>query len=74
MSRVELLNRLTMVNVPEAFIIEKMTIQDLRAEAKNRGHTKGVWRLVRTELIELLFPSSKQNNENDDSGKKHNNP
>ena len=74
MSRLELLKRLTMVDVPEVYLVEKMTIQELRSEAKKRGHTKGVWRLLRAELIELLFPSSKKDNEDDDGGKKHNNP
>jgi hypothetical protein len=60
--------------LPESYKIEKMTIHELRDEARARGHTKGIWRMLRSELIELLYPSSKQNDENDNGGQKHDNP
>jgi hypothetical protein len=60
--------------LPESYKIEKMTIHELRDEARSRGHTKGIWRMLRTELIELLYPSSKQNDEDDNGGQKHDNP
>jgi len=72
--RIELIRLLTMEVLPESYKIEKMTIHELRDEARSRGHTKGIWRMLRTELIELLYPSSKQNNKDDDSGQKHDNP
>ena len=73
-SRIELIQLLLMAKLPHHYIIEKMTIEELRAEAKSRGLTKGIWKLLRSELVELLYPSSKKNNKNDDSGEKHNNP
>jgi hypothetical protein len=73
-SRHELIQLLTMPQLPQQFIIEKMTIQELRDEARARGHKVGIWRLLRAELVELLYPSPDQNNKNNDSGKKHDPP
>lgn len=73
-SRHELIQLLTMPVLPQQFIIEKMTIQELRDEARARGHKAGLWKLLRAELVELLYPSPDQNNKNNDSGKKHDPP
>jgi hypothetical protein len=63
-----------MKELPKKFIIEKMTIDELRAEAKARGLTKGIWRLLRSDLVDLLYSSSKQDNQNNDCGKEHDDP
>lgn len=73
-SRLELITLLTMPALPESYRIEKMTIQELRDEAKKRGHTKGIWKLLRSDLVDLLYPSTQQNNKNNDSGQKHDDP
>ena len=46
---------------------------ELRKEAQERK-IPGLWKLRRAELVEILYPSTKQDNEDDDGGKKHNNP
>lgn len=74
-SKAELIELLSMDDdeFPEIMRLEKITIHELRDEARQRGYIN-IWNLRRAELIELLYPSTKQNDENDDSGKKHNNP
>lgn len=72
-SRLELLNLLTMKNLPDSYRIEKLTIQELRAEAKAKG-VPGIWKMLRSDLLELLYPSSQKNNKNDDGGKEHDDP
>jgi len=71
--KAELIRLLTMDKLPDSYRIEKLTIRELQQEAKDRNFT-GIWTLSRTELVDLLYPSSKQNNEDDDSGKKHDDP
>lgn len=73
-SRLELIQILSMTTLPESFRIEKLTIAELRKEAKVKGITSNIWNLRRTELIELLYPSPQQNDKNDDGGKKHDDP
>jgi hypothetical protein len=46
-SRLELIRLLSLKELPQEYIIEKMTIEELRAEAKRRGITKGIWKLSR---------------------------
>lgn len=72
-SRLELIKILSMKELPESFILEKKKIVDLRKEAIEKGF-KNIWKLKRHELMELLYPRSQQNNQNDDHAKKHNNP
>lgn len=68
--RSELIDLLTMEELPQQFKIEKMTIAELRQLAKDRG-LRGFWCLHRDDLIKILFPnqesvkettSDKQNN------------
>lgn len=73
-SRLELIQLLTMPVLPDSYRIEKMTIQELRDEAKAKGHTTGIWRMLRSELVDLLYPSSQENNKDNNGGEKHNNP
>ena len=72
-SRIELIRLLTMKELPESFILEKKKICDLRKEALAKGY-KNIWKLRRAELMELLYPSTKQNDHDDKHTQKHNNP
>jgi hypothetical protein len=53
--RTELIQLLTMKELPASFVIEKFTILELRAEAKKRG-MRGFWKLTRDQLVALLYP------------------
>lgn len=72
-SRLDLIKLLSLKEFPLEMVIAKKTIADLRKEAQERK-LPNIWRLRRSELVELLYPSSKQDNENDNNGKEHNNP
>jgi len=52
----ELVNLLCLKELPEAMKVEKMTIHQLRAEAKKRN-VVGFWNLRRGALVDLLFPN-----------------
>jgi hypothetical protein len=52
----ELVSLLTLKELPQAMKVEKMTIHELRAEAKKRN-VVGFWNLRRGALVELLFPN-----------------
>ncbi len=56
-SKEELIELLTMKELPLEMRIEKMTNKQLQAEAKNRGIT-GVTGLRRPALINILFPKT----------------
>lgn len=79
-SRQELIDLLTMPALPESFRIEKLTIAELRKEAKARGvrdqngRPMNVWTARKKDLLEALYPSPQKNDENDDGGQKHNAP
>jgi len=72
-TRLELIKILSMQTLPDTFRIEKLTIQELRKEAKDKN-LPNIWKLRRSELIELLYPSPQQDNKNNDSGKEHDTP
>ena len=72
-SRVELIRILSMTEFTDEMINSKKTIAELRKEAQDRK-LPNIWKLRRAELIELLYPSSKQNNQDNNSGKEHDNP
>jgi hypothetical protein len=55
MKRVQLIQLLSMEKLPTALIVEKMTITQLRDEARRKG-LRGFWTLRRDALMELLFP------------------
>ena len=74
MTRLELIQILRMPVLPESFRIEKLTIAELRKEAKAKGIVCNIWNLRKPELVELLYPSPQQNDKNDNSGKKHDHP
>lgn len=72
-SRLELIQILTMETLPNTFVLEKKTISQLRKEAIDKG-IKNIWKLKRAQLMELLYPSTNQNNKNDYSAQKHEDP
>jgi hypothetical protein len=53
----ELVILLSMKELPQAMKVEKMTIHELRKEAKNRN-ISGFWSLRRGDLVTLLFPQN----------------
>ena len=62
MKRAQLIDLLSMKQLPRHFAIEKMTIHELREEAKRKG-LRGVWGLPRALLVELLFPPNQEDGE-----------
>lgn len=54
--RAKLIELLLMDTLPESFIIEKKTIHELRKEAQARK-LPNIWNLKRSELMELLYPT-----------------
>ena len=72
-SRVELIKILSMTEFTQEMILEKKTLAELRKEAQDRNF-RNIWNLRRSELVELLYPSTKQNDEDDNNRKKHDNP
>ena len=70
MPRAELLHLLTLPELPKRIVIEKLTIVQLRAEAKSKN-IRGFWSLNRGQLVEALYPtatpSTLSKDENSDS-------
>jgi len=72
-SRLELIKILTMTEFTSEMINSKKTIAHLRIEAQERK-LPNIWKLRRAELMELLYPSTKENNEDNNGRQKHDNP
>ena len=53
----ELVTLLNMTELPLSMKVEKMTIHELRKEAKKRN-VSGFWSLRRGDLVKLLFPEN----------------
>jgi hypothetical protein len=68
---------LSQPDLPAKYKIEKLTIKQLREEAKEKG-VRGFWNLSRGDLVALLYPNgSLAANEKDQYGndsEKHNSP
>jgi hypothetical protein len=73
-SRFELIRLLSLNELPQTYLIEKKTIQELREEAKARGFAGGIWKMSRSDLVDLLYPGPNQNHQNDNGGKEHDYP
>ena len=73
MKRKALIEILSLKEFPERRKAEKMRVGELRNEAKSRG-LKGFWKLDKDSLIEMLYPSSQQDNKNDDHAEEHDDP
>jgi hypothetical protein len=54
--RVELIRLMSLPELPDSFKIEKLTIVQLRDQAKQKG-MRGFWKLSRDELVNLLYPT-----------------
>lgn len=54
--RAELLHLLTLPELPKELVVQKLTIVQLRAEAKEKG-IRGFWNMSRGELVNLLYPA-----------------
>lgn len=72
-SRLELIQILTLKAFPQEMMIEKMTIHQLKKQAQAKGMIN-VWKMNRRQLIEHLYPSTNENNDNNDHTEEHNNP
>lgn len=55
LKRHQLIQLLSMPDLPDAYKIEKLTIHQLRDMAKEKN-VRGFWSLHRDELVRLLFP------------------
>ena len=68
----ELVALLNLPELPQAMKVEKMTIHDLRKEARARN-ISGFWSLRRGDLVRLLFPENVNqaapNEDQEDQGK-----
>jgi hypothetical protein len=68
--RTKLIELLLMDKLPDSFINEKKTIHELRKEAQAKN-LQNIWNLKRAELMELLYPTKTDlNNQNTDVLKK----
>lgn len=73
MRRAQLIQLLSMNELPKYIVLEKKTIIDLREEAKQKG-MRGFWRMTRAEILELLYPDSQEDNKNNGKTPQHNQP
>ena len=71
--RHELIEILTMQEFPDYLILEKKKRSELIQEAKAKGYTK-LWSLKKSELLDLLYPSAKQDDKNNYHAKEHDDP
>jgi hypothetical protein len=58
MKRIQLIEILSLSELPQSMKIEKYTIHELRDMAKKKG-MRGFWNLHRDQLVETLFPENK---------------
>ena len=75
----ELVEILSLTELPFEMKLEKMTIIELRAEAKRRGmRGNGIWKLNRDALVQLLYPGNQAPANEDEKDKsdtnKHDDP
>lgn len=64
MKRHQLIQLLALPELPEALRLEKLTIHDLREQAKAKG-LRGFWSLHREDLLRVLYPRvSHEDNQN----------
>jgi len=71
--RIDLIKILSLKELPESFVIEKLTIHELRKQAREKN-IPNVWILKRHELVELLYPRFHQNNQDNQRAEKHDYP
>jgi hypothetical protein len=59
MKRIQLIQLLSMQELPMSYKLEKKTIHQLREEAKAKG-IRGFWSLHRENLLALLYPAQQK--------------
>jgi hypothetical protein len=59
MKRHQLIQILALPELPESLRREKLTIHELREEAKRKG-VRGFWSLHREDLLNLLYPPQEE--------------
>jgi hypothetical protein len=67
MKRTDLIEILTMKELPFKYRLEKMTITEMRMLAKERG-MRGFWSLSKSQLSEKLFASDDKEKDNSEAG------
>jgi hypothetical protein len=73
LKRHELIKLLTMKELPQSYVLEKKKRSELIEEAKARGYTK-FWNLKKHELMQLLYPSLKEDDKDNKHAKEHDDP
>jgi len=66
MKRTDLIEILTMKELPFKYRLEKMTITEMRMLAKERG-MRGFWSLSKSQLSEKLFASDDKEKDNSET-------
>lgn len=59
MKRHQLIQLLALPELPECLRLEKLTIHELREQAKAKG-LRGFWSLHREELLGILYPQTRR--------------
>jgi len=72
-SKAELIQILNMKEFPMEMKVAKMCMEELRAEAKKRGHTN-YWKMRREQLVTMLYANPKENDKDDDHTQEHDDP
>lgn len=73
MRRAQLIQLLSMEELPRPLILEKKTILELRDEAKQRG-MRGFWRMHREDLLRLLYPDPQEHQKDQAKAQRHDEP
>jgi hypothetical protein len=74
LKRHDLIRILSLPELPVDMVLEKLTIHQLREQAKAKGF-KGFWTLHRQDLLDLLYPTSlQQQDQNRTNPQKHQQP
>jgi hypothetical protein len=66
LKRAQLIQLLSLPDLPDTYKIEKFTIHQLREMAKTKG-VRGFWSLHRDDLVQLLFPEYQERRPGDTS-------
>jgi hypothetical protein len=72
-SKAELIQILNLKEFPLEMKVAKMSMEQLRAEAKKRGHIN-YWKMRREQLVKMLYPNPQENDEDDDHAEEHDDP
>lgn len=73
MKRHQLIHLLSMPALPESYRLEKLTIHELREQAREKG-LRGFWGLHRDELMALLYPDNRLSPQNEENASQHESP